>query len=286
MKKSLRETLARAVTLAVALSAAVPVASWAQAGPNPVPPPSPPAAAPSGKSHKSVITVQEIVALDARFQKELDATKDPFDREAFAEVQQKLTSLGDEIEGTLKRLTTATIPKSNDRLDIDGVMKPATVQNTMDFFYATLVKARRGAEAAGILQNVLAMQKQARDLLDAQKFTEAAEIYRKSAAVLTDGRAKLERSSFQYYSTRADNGQKECNAGYWNKTLGDIQNRYQAAEAAGTPPAEARRAAQAVADEIVRQDYTNPAKYPQMPDDTRVTFRKLLDTANQFLKSH
>jgi hypothetical protein len=50
-------------------------------------------------------------------------------------------------------------------------------------------------------------------------------------------------------------------------------------------PEEIRGTIQSVADEIVKEGYADPSKYPDMPDDARVLFHNLLDAANQYLRS-
>lgn len=253
----------------------LPLATFAQSAP----------AASKKPPLKPVITADELITLDSQYQKEFDAAKNSSDWELFPDAARQFTALADEIEETLKRLTKSTIQKGG-TLDIEGVMKPASLQTAIDFFYGTLVKARRGAEGAQVLEGVAAMQKQARDLLNQGKFTEARDSYKKSADVLTENRAKLERSSFQYFSTRADNGQRETNAAYWSSTLAQLRAKYQTTEKPGTSPAEIRAVIKSVADEIVREDYITAAKHPEMQDETRASFRALLDTATEFLKTH
>jgi len=255
----------------------------ASAMPNKGGPSSPFTQSPKEALAKNLMTIDELNALDAKFHKELDAAQDAFDREGFSDAEQGFAQLTQEIEDTIKRIAVSTMPK-NSFLQIDGVKTPVTIQTETELFTRTLDKAKRKKEAAGVLRNVTDMQKQAMALLTAGKYPDDMDTYRKSLQALTENRSKLDDTTFQFYSSRSENGQKESSAEYWGAKFRALRDKYnRTAEEPKMPPEEIRSTIKAVADEITAQGYMDAAKFPDMPEDARALFGTLLGAANQYL---
>ena len=139
---------------------------------------------------------------------------------------------------------------------------------------------------AHILRAATDIQKQAMDLLSAGKYPEDRDAYRKSAEFLVENRAQLDDPTFQFYSTRAENGQKQSITDFWGKAFRRLRDKYnRTTEDAKMSPDEIRGTIQSVAEEIIREGYTDPAKHPDMPEDARALFLTLLTTANQYIGS-
>ena len=237
----------------------------------------------NGPQPKNLLTLAELNALDAKFHKDLDAAQDAFDREAFGDAEQGFAQLTQEIEDTIKKIAVSTMPK-NSFFEIDGVKKPVTVQTETELFTRTLDKAKHRKDAAAILGNVSDTQKQAMALLTAGKYPDDLDTYRKSLQALTENRSKLDDSTFQFYSARAENGQKQSSADYWGAKFRALRDKYnRTTEEPRMSQEEIRGTIKAVADEIATQGYTDAAKFPDMPDDARALFGTLLSTAKQYL---
>jgi hypothetical protein len=236
-----------------------------------------------GSQPKNLLPLAELHTLDVKFQKETDAAKDAFDREAFSDAEQGYAQLIQEIEDTIKKIAVSTLPK-NSYIEVDGVKKPATIQTETEWYTDTLDKAKRKKDASSLLRNVNDMQKQAMDLLTAGKYPDDLDTYRKSLQVLTENRVKLDDATFQFYSARSENGQKESTTEYWGGKFRALRNKYnRTADEPKMSPEEIRSTIKAVADEITSQGYTDAAKFPDMPQDARALFSTLLNAANQYL---
>jgi hypothetical protein len=232
---------------------------------------------------KNLLTLAELNTLDAKFHKELDATQEAFDREIFGDAEQGFAQLSKEVEDLIARIAVSTLPK-NSFLEIDGVKKPVTVQTETEWFTRIQDKAKRGKNAAGILRNVSDMQKQGMELLSAGKYPEDLEAYRKSLQALTENRSQVDDSTFQFFSARSENGLKQSGADYWGAKFGGLRDKYnRTTEEPKMSPEEIRGTIKAVADEIATQGYTDPAKFPDMPEDARALFRTLLSAASQYV---
>lgn len=232
---------------------------------------------------KNVLPLAELDALDAKYHKELDAAQEAFDREAFGEAEGAFARLAQETEETIRRISAATLPK-NSFIQVDGVRKPATIENETEWFTRTLNKALQRKNAAGILANVTGIQKQADDLLAAGKYPEDRDAFLKAADVLSQNRAQLDDQSFQYYSARSENGRRESVTTYWATQFRALRDRYNSTTEAGKmSPEEIHQTIQSVAAEIVKQGYVDAAKHPDMPADARALFQNLLDAANAYL---
>jgi cytochrome c556 len=232
---------------------------------------------------KNLLPLEELRALDVKFQKEMEAAQDAFDREAFSEAEQGFAQLTQEIEDTIRKIAASTLPK-NSFIETDGVKKPATIQTETEWYTRTLDKAKRKKEAASILQNVTGMQKQGMALMTAGKYPDDLDAYRKSLQALTENRPKLDDAMFQFYSARSENGQKESSADYWGSKFRALRDQYnRTTEEPRMSQEEIRGTIKAVADEIATQGYTDAAKFPEMPDDARSLFGTLLSAANQYL---
>jgi cytochrome c556 len=238
---------------------------------------------PKGPPPKNLMKLEELNSLDAKFHKELDAAQDAFDREAFSDAEQGFAQLTQEIDDTIKRIAVATFPK-NASFEIDGVKKPVNVQTETELFTRTLDKAKRKKDAAGILRNVADTQKQAMALLVAGKYPDDLDAYRKSTKALTENRSQLDDSTFEFFSSRSENGQKQSSAEYWGVKFRALRDKYnRTTEEPKMPQEEIRATIKAVADEIATQGYMDAAKFPDMPDDARALFGTLLSAAKQYL---
>ena len=232
---------------------------------------------------KNLLPLAELHALDVKFQKESDAARDSFDREAFGDAEQGYAQLIQEIEDTIKRIAVSTLPK-NSFIEIDGVKKPATIQAETEWYTRTLDKAKSKKEAASLLRSVTDMQKQAMALLTAGKYPDDRDAYQKSVQTLSENRSKLDDATFQFYSARSENGQKESSTEYWSAKFRALRDKYnRTTEEPKMSQEEIRATIKAVADEITAQGYTDASKFPDMPEDARALFATLLSGANQYL---
>jgi hypothetical protein len=150
--------------------------------------------------------------------------KDAFDREAFSDAEQGYAQLIQKIDDAIKKIAVSTLPK-NSFIEVDGVKKPATIQKRPNGT-GTLDKVKRKKDAASLLRNVNDVQKQAMDLLTAGKYPGDLDTYRKSLRVLTENRAKLDDATFQFYSARSKNAQKESVTEYWRAKFRALRNKY------------------------------------------------------------
>ena len=229
------------------------------------------------------MTLEELNSLDAKFHKELDAAQDAFDREAFSDAEQGFAQLTQEIDDTIKRIAVSTFPK-NAFFQVDGVKKPVNVQTETELFTRTLDKARRKKDAAGILRDVTDMQLQAIALMNAHKYPDDRDAYRKSLEALIENHSKLDDSTFQFYSARSENGQKESSTEYWGAKFRGLRDKYnRTTEEPKMSPEEIRGTIKAVEDEITTEGYMDAAKFPDMPDDARTLFGTLLSAAKQYM---
>ncbi len=231
---------------------------------------------------KNLLTLEELNTLDAKFHKEMDVAQEFFDREKFADAQKGFADVAAEIDDTLKRIAVSTLPK-NGTMEIDGVKKPATVQNETEWFGRTRDKVKRKQDQSGILANVTDLQKQAQDLLIAGKYPDDLQMYQRAADALAANHAQLDDEAFQFFAARSENGLKQASTAYWAKEFRRLQDKYNKTTEGNMAPDEVRKTIQSVADEIVSQNYLDPAKYPRMPDDARGLIRQLLDAAKQYL---
>ena len=243
--------------------------------------PSPPVQLQAQPVPKNLLKLEELNALDAKFHKDLDTAQEAFDGEKFTEAEQGFSQLSTEIEGTLKRIATATLTKGV--LEIDGVRKPATVENETAWFSRTLEKAKQKKSASSVMRSVSDVQKQANDLLSAGKYPEDVDAYRKSAQLLETNRAQLDEATFQFFLKRAANGEVQANASYWGKEFQRLKDTYNKSTDDKLATEEVRRIIQSVADEIAAKGYLDATKNPEMPEDARSLFHTLADAAHQYL---
>ncbi len=232
---------------------------------------------------KKLLTLAELNALDVKFHTELDAAQEAFDREAFTDAEQGFTQVTQELEDTLKKIVSSPLQK-NGFLQIDGVKKPATTQTETEWFTRILDKAKRKKDASALLLNVTGIQKQAMALMTAGKYPDDLDAYRKSLAALIQNRSLMDDATFQFFSSRSENGQKQSITDYWGAKFRGLRDKYnRTTEEPKMSQEEIRATIKAVADEITTQGYTDAAKFPDMPDDARALFGTLLNAAKQYL---
>jgi hypothetical protein len=234
------------------------------------------------KTAKNLISMAELNTLDQKFHKELDAAQEAEDREKFAEAARQFAQLSDEVDALLKRVAVATFPK-NSTIEFDGVTKPVTTAVETEWFSRTLDKAEKGKAEADILNNVAGMQEQAQQLLQAKKYPDDVEMYKKAAAVLGENKSKIRDENYKFVLARLVNGEKEAVTTYWGDEFGRLRDRYNKSTDDKLTPAQVRDIIQGVMKEINDNGYLDPAKHPDMPEDARNLFRTLADAGNKYL---
>jgi len=224
----------------------------------------------------------ELNSLDQKFHKELDAAQDAEDREKFAEAAQQFAQLSDEVDALLKRIAVATFPK-NSTIEFDGVTRPVTPAVETEWFSRTLDKAEKGKAEADVLNSVAGIQKQAQELLQAKKYPDDIEMYKKAASVLGENKTKVRDENYKFALARLVNGEKEAVTTYWADEYGRLRDRYNKSTDDKLTPAQVRDIIQGVMKEINDNGYLDPAKHPDMPEDARNLFRALADAGNKYL---
>jgi hypothetical protein len=234
---------------------------------------------------KDALTADDLEDFDRKFRVDLDFAQAESGREKFREAEAKFDIVIQETESFIQRLANATLPK-NGFIVMNGLKTPMTVDTETALFQRTLTKAQNGKLQAEALRNVVDIETQAADLLNAGKYLDARDSYQKAKDALALNRAKIDDSTFQVYQERAEIGQRESITTLWGNEYGRLRDKYnRTTEDGKMSPEEIRRTIESVAEEISTKGYTDPSKHPDMPSDARDLFRHLLDVANQFLKS-
>lgn len=234
------------------------------------------------KPAKNLMNLDELNTLDRKFRQELDTAQQAEDGEKFADAAQQFGQVSGEVDALLKRLAVASFPK-NSKMTVNGEEKPVTPQLEMDYFGRTRDKADAGKAEAVTLNTVAGIQKQADDLLQAKKYPDDLDMYKKATDALGENKTKIRDDSYKFFLARLVNGQKEAVTSYWSGEFGRLRDQYNKSTDDKLTPAQVRDIIQGVMKEINDKGYLDPAKHPDMPQDARNLFQTLADAGNKYL---
>src|SRR3569833_239253 len=201
------------------------------------------------KPAKNLMNLEELNTLDRKFHQELDAAQASEDGEKFADAEQKFGQLSDEVDALLKRIAVASFPK-NSKMTVNGEEKPVTPQLEMDYFTRARDKADAGKAEAAALNSVAGIQKQADDLLQAKKYPDDLEMYKKAADALGENKTKIRDDTYKYFLARLVNGKKEAVTSYWSAEFGRLRDQYNKSTDDMLTPAQVREIIQGVLKDI------------------------------------
>jgi hypothetical protein len=237
---------------------------------------------PREKAAKNLISMDELNTLDKKLHQELDAAQAAEDSDKFADAGQQFSQLADEVDAELKRIAVASFPK-NAMIEFDGVKRPVTTAVETEWFSRTRDKAQKGKDEAAVLNNVSGIQKQADDLLQAKKYPDDLETYKKAADVLGASKTKVRDDTYKFFLARSVNGERQAVTTYWSDEFGRLRDQYNKSTDDKLAPAQVREIIQGVMKEINDKGYLDPAKHPDMPQDARGLFQTLADAGNKYL---